>query len=157
MDEPLQFPAATLRRIIRTKIDSLTHAEGDDLDAEQRDASSRFMVEKDASLACSAATTVFVSYVTALAVQLASSRKRSTVTSDDILEALTKAEFSDIRNQVWDQLMLWRQESERKRARARSKDGVIIQEGQKDDEDDEALTKTAEEVVKDEDDDPPGV
>ena len=50
-------------------------------------------IAKEARVALSACATVFVHYVTELAVQQCDKRKKLTLTPDDILEALREAEF----------------------------------------------------------------
>merc|ERR1719352_503649 len=52
-------------------------------------------IAKEARVALSACATVFVHYVTELAVQQCDKRKKVTLTPDDILEALREAEFDE--------------------------------------------------------------
>ena len=53
-------------------------------------------IAKEARVALSACATVFVHYVTELAVQQCDKRKKLTLTPDDILEALREAEFDGV-------------------------------------------------------------
>eukprot|EP00961_Rhodomonas_salina_P012054 161633-Rhodomonas_salina.2 len=52
-------------------------------------------VSKEARVALSACATVFVHYLTELAVQQCDKRKKVTLTPEDILEAVKEAEFDD--------------------------------------------------------------
>ncbi|KAK4538355.1 hypothetical protein CDCA_CDCA17G4380 [Cyanidium caldarium] len=120
MDEELKLPVATLRRIIRRKMDELAQEPGGEaVETAAGDGAKRFLLEKDAMLACSASVTVFVSYLTMLAGDLARQRRRGTVTADDVLEALDRADFGDFRERVLPALQRHREAAERKKERAR--------------------------------------
>eukprot|EP00166_Cyanidium_caldarium_P002957 ctg_285.g192 len=92
---------------------------GEAVETAAGDGAKRFLLEKDAMLACSASVTVFVSYLTMLAGDLARQRRRGTVTADDVLEALDRADFGDFRERVLPALQRHREAAERKKERAR--------------------------------------
>ncbi|BAM82557.1 probable DNA polymerase epsilon, subunit C [Cyanidioschyzon merolae strain 10D] len=118
IDESLRFPAATLKKIIRRKLDKLL---SDELVPREDGASEarRVQLDKDAQLAFSAAATVFVSYITAISTAVGAERKRTTLNMDDVIEALRRTEFEDFAVEVEQFVQNWRMLNERRKAQAR--------------------------------------
>ncbi|KAF6001061.1 hypothetical protein F1559_002207 [Cyanidiococcus yangmingshanensis] len=118
IDESLRFPTATLKRIIRRKLDSLLREEGANVEEGSSEAK-RVQLDRDAQLAFSAAATVFVSYITAVACAVGAERKRSTLNLVDVLEALRRTEFEDVRQEVETFAQNWRASNDRRKAQVR--------------------------------------
>eukprot|EP00281_Chroomonas_sp_CCMP1168_P035341 CAMPEP_0206240792 /NCGR_PEP_ID=MMETSP0047_2-20121206/16135_1 /ASSEMBLY_ACC=CAM_ASM_000192 /TAXON_ID=195065 /ORGANISM="Chroomonas mesostigmatica_cf, Strain CCMP1168" /LENGTH=124 /DNA_ID=CAMNT_0053665613 /DNA_START=1 /DNA_END=372 /DNA_ORIENTATION=+ len=66
-------------------------------------------VAKEARVAISACATVFVHYITELAVQQCDKRKKVTLQSEDILEAIREAEFTEFEEPLKEALAAFRQ------------------------------------------------
>jgi histone H3/H4 len=118
IDDSLRLPAATLKRIIRRKLDSLLQEDGAHLEEGSSD-TRRIQLDRDAQLAFSAAATVFVSYITAISVAVGAERKRSTLNLADVLEALKRTEFEDVGQQVDTFVQHWRASNDRRKAQVR--------------------------------------
>jgi histone H3/H4 len=111
-------------------------------------------IAKEARVALSSCATVFVHYVTELAVQQCDKRKKVTLTPEDIIEALREAEFEDFEQPMREALQQFRNGGG-----ASNKKGGSSAKRQKIDESASADTPTrADEGAKDgggeEDDDP---
>eukprot|EP01024_Parvocaulis_polyphysoides_P055928 TRINITY_DN5801_c0_g1_i1.p2 TRINITY_DN5801_c0_g1~~TRINITY_DN5801_c0_g1_i1.p2 ORF type:complete len:206 (+),score=53.81 TRINITY_DN5801_c0_g1_i1:44-661(+) len=87
MSDDLELPKAVIKRIVKNKLSSLN-----DSSAENR---KDYQVNKDALLAFSESTKVFIQYVACLANEHCKKAKRSTLQVDDVFKVLEEIEFGD--------------------------------------------------------------
>lgn len=114
MDDELKLPTAAVKRIVRSKLEEVLPGD--------REAAAKVQLDKDAVTACSAATTVFISYLSAVSTDIAAEKRRNTIFGDDIMEALDSVDFSDIRQKVEPFLAQYRADAERKRVKQRERE-----------------------------------
>ena len=86
MDSTTDLPKSQVKRIVKAKLNEL-YAE----DAHKRNAA----VSKDALTAFAESGRVFISHVTAAANAVCRDAKRSTVTGDDVLQAMRNLQFDE--------------------------------------------------------------
>ncbi|GJQ10920.1 hypothetical protein GpartN1_g2711.t1 [Galdieria partita] len=79
-EEEFKLPSAVVKRIIKNSLEKYHH---------------QVPIEKDALLACSASSTVWITYLTAVATEVMRERKRSTLSVEDIFTALVEVDFGD--------------------------------------------------------------
>lgn len=84
--EELELPRALLARIVKATLPDGT------------------LLQKDAKNAMSKASTIFVSYLTAAAIDIAASAKHKSLTSDDVFQALNILNFDRFVSTIKDQL-----------------------------------------------------
>ena len=87
MDSTTDLPKSQVKRIVKAKLSELYRDE----DAHKRNVA----LSKDVLTAFAESGRVFISHVTAAANDVCRDAKRSTVTGDDILQALRNVEFEE--------------------------------------------------------------
>lgn len=87
MDTTTDLPKSQVKRIVKAKLRELYTGE----DAFKRNAA----ISKDALTAFAESGRVFISHVTAAAADVCRDHKRSTVTGDDILQAMRNVQFEE--------------------------------------------------------------
>jgi DNA polymerase epsilon subunit 3 len=82
----VELPKAVVKRIVRAKLAEKMKEGDDDMHVD-------FQVNKDALSAFAQATKVFITYVTTAANDICRENKRTTVATQDILQALKDLDF----------------------------------------------------------------
>mmetsp|Transcript_5274 Transcript_5274/g.8452 ORF Transcript_5274/g.8452 Transcript_5274/m.8452 type:complete len:137 (+) Transcript_5274:2-412(+) len=95
MGDADRLPMANVSRIIASEL--------------PKDAS----VSKEARVALSACATVFVHYITELAIQQCDKRKKVTLAPEDIIEAVKEAEFEDFEDELKQALEAFRNQNKK--------------------------------------------
>ena len=82
----VELPKSIIKRLVKARL-SAKNGNAED------DGKREFQVNKDALLAFSQATKVFISYVASAAHDICRENKRSTLSANDVLKALEELEF----------------------------------------------------------------
>ncbi|GJD10131.1 Endoplasmic reticulum metallopeptidase 1 [Galdieria sulphuraria] len=97
---PNWLPSSVVKRIIKNSLERYHR---------------QVPIEKDALLACSASSTVWITYLTAIATEVMKERKRSTLSVEDIFTALVEVDFGDFVDPLKQFLQEYKEQQSRKK------------------------------------------
>jgi len=102
-----ELPKAVLKRLIKSKLQEYDKSRGGD---GTRD----FQINKEALLAFSEASKLFIHYLTSMANDICKDAKRQTVNAEDVLKALTDMEFEEFVDPLKEALEVFKTETREK-------------------------------------------
>ncbi|XP_042456541.1 DNA polymerase epsilon subunit 3-like isoform X1 [Zingiber officinale] len=107
-----ELPKAIVRRVVKDKLSKLSSGGGEE----------EILVNKDALLAFSESTRIFIHYLSATANDICKESKRQTINADDVLKALEEIGFVEFVEPLKASLEEFRKRNEVKRSGVKGKE-----------------------------------
>ncbi|KAG6526109.1 hypothetical protein ZIOFF_016086 [Zingiber officinale] len=109
-----ELPKAIVRRVVKDKLSKLSSGGGEE----------EILVNKDALLAFSESTRIFIHYLSATANDICKESKRQTINADDVLKALEEIDFVEFVEPLKASLEEFRRRNEVKKSGVKGKETV---------------------------------